>query len=95
MTNPGREPRRRPTPGPSVTPIIVSFGTLLVALVLLVVHIASASGVASQPVAAPSQPLAVQSASLTQNGQQLVWQLKMAQPFPPARSRVTGARCAC
>jgi len=64
---------------------------MMVALVLLVAHIASATGV-TQPAAAQSQPLAVESASLTQNGQQLVWQLKMAQPFSPgalARDRRT------
>jgi len=92
MVNPGSRPPRRATPRPSVLPIVVSVGTMIVALVLLVAHIASAAGVTSQPAAAQSQPLAVQSASLTQNGQQLVWQLKMAQPFSPgalARDRRT------
>jgi peptidoglycan-N-acetylglucosamine deacetylase len=39
-----------------------------------------------------SQPLSVQSTSLTQNGQQLVWKLNMGQPFSPgalARDRRT------
>jgi peptidoglycan-N-acetylglucosamine deacetylase len=85
MSNPGRESRRRATPGPSVLPVVVSVGTMIIALVLLVAHIASANSAAGQP-------LVVQSTSLTQNGQRLVWQLKMAQPFSPgalARDRRT------
>jgi hypothetical protein len=58
MSNPGREPRRRATPGPSVLPVVVSVGTLIIALVLLVAHIASANSVGDQP-------LGVQSTSLT------------------------------
>jgi peptidoglycan/xylan/chitin deacetylase (PgdA/CDA1 family) len=34
---------------------------------------------------APRQPLAIQGASLTQDGQDLVWQIELAQPFSPAR----------
>jgi peptidoglycan-N-acetylglucosamine deacetylase len=85
MSNPGREPRRRATPGLSVLPVVVSVGTMIIALALLVAHIASANSAAGQP-------LGVQSTSLTQNGQQLVWQLKMTQPFSPgalARDRRT------
>ena len=92
MINPGSRHPRRPTPRPSILPVVVSVGTMIVALALLGAHIASATGVTSQPAAAQSQPLAVQSTSLTQNGQQLVWRLKMAQSFSPgalARDRRT------
>jgi peptidoglycan/xylan/chitin deacetylase (PgdA/CDA1 family) len=85
MINPGSEPRRRATPGPSVLALVASVGTMIVALVLLVAHIASANS-------AGGQPLAVQSTSLTQDGQRLVWRLEMSQPFSPgalARDRRT------
>jgi peptidoglycan-N-acetylglucosamine deacetylase len=64
-----------------------SAGAVVIALLSVVGHVASATGVGSQP-------LAVQSASLVQDGQQLVWQLQMTQPFAPgglARDR----RAAC
>ena len=57
----------------------------VMALLFAVVHVAGGTGVGSQP-------LPVQSTSLTQNGQQLVWQLQMSQPFSPgalARDRRT------
>ena len=92
MSNPGSGPRRRPMPRLSVLPVVVSVGTMIVAVVLLLAHIANATGVTGQPAPVQSQPLAVQSASLTQDGQQLVWRLKMSQPFSPgalARDRRT------
>ena len=52
------------------------FAAAVVAFLFAVVHVAGATGVGSQP-------LAVQSASLTQDGQQLVWRLQMSQPFSP------------
>jgi peptidoglycan-N-acetylglucosamine deacetylase len=55
---------------------IATLGAAILALLLGVADIASATGV-------ESQPLAVQTASLTQNGQHLVWRLDMAQPFSP------------
>jgi peptidoglycan-N-acetylglucosamine deacetylase len=92
MISPGSESRRRATPRPSARAVIASVGLAILASLLVVTHIASAAGVESQPAAVQSQPLAVQSASLTQDGQKLVWQLKMAQPFSPgalARDRRT------
>ena len=59
----------------------------VMALLFAVVNVAGATGVGSQP-------LAVQSASLTQNGQQLVWQLQMSEPFSPgALARDRRALC--
>ncbi len=46
-----------------------------------VVHAAGASGVRAR------QPLAVQAASLLQDGRDLVWRLELAQPFSPAGLR--------
>jgi len=92
MLDPGREPRRRGASGQFVASLVVCVVTMIAALVLLVAHIAGATDVTGQPAGAQSQPLAVQSTSLTQNGQQLVWQLKMSQPFSPgalARDRRT------
>src|SRR3984885_7842755 len=94
MISPGSESRRRATPRPSVRAMVASMGVTVLASLLVVTHIASAAGVAaeSQPAAVQSQPLAVQGASLTQDGQQLVWRLKMGQPFSPgalARDRRT------
>ena len=57
----------------------------VMALLFAVAHVAGATGVGGHP-------LPVQSTSLTQNGQQLVWQLQMSQPFSPgalARDRRT------
>src|SRR3984885_13094874 len=85
MSNPGREPRRRATPGLSVLPVVVSVGTMIIALALLVAPISSATS-------ARGRPLGVQSTSVPQNGQQLVWQLKMAYRGTPgalARDRRT------
>ena len=52
---------------------------------------------AVQPVAAstsPAQPLRVRSASLTQSGQQLIWRLRLTQPFSPrALKRAGGSLC--
>lgn len=48
----------------------------VMALLFAVANVAGATGVGSQP-------LAVQSASLTQNGEQLIWQLQMSEPFSP------------
>lgn len=79
MISPGSEFRRR-TARPSVRAFVVCIGVAIPAALLVATQIASAT---NQPAAAQSQPLAVQSASLTQVGQQLVWQLKMAQPFSP------------
>lgn len=53
-----------------------SFGGAVIALLCVAALVAAAAGV-------DSQPLAVQGASLTQRGQQLVWQLQMSQPFSP------------
>jgi peptidoglycan-N-acetylglucosamine deacetylase len=92
MISPESDFRRPATPRPSARAIAASIGLAILASLLVVTHIARASGVTSQPAAAESQPLAVQSASLTQDGQQLVWQLRMAQPFSPgalARDRRT------
>jgi len=59
----------------------------VMALLLGVANVAGATGVGSQP-------LAVQSASLTQNGQQLIWQLQMSEPFSPgALARDRRALC--
>lgn len=60
----------------------------VMALLFGVANVAGATGVGSQP-------LAVQSASLTQNGEQLIWQLQMSEPFSPEHSPATGARSAC
>ena len=50
-------------------------------------NVAGATGVGGQP-------LAVQSASLTQNGEQLVWQLQISEPFSPeALARDRRALC--
>lgn len=87
MISPERDFRRRATPRPSARAVIASIGLAILASLLVATHIASAAGVASQPAAVQSQPLAVQSASLTQDGQQLVWQLRMAQPFSLGRAR--------
>jgi hypothetical protein len=83
MISPGSESPRRRTLRPSVRAIVASIGVAILASLLVVTHFASASGATSQPAAAQSRPLAVQSASLTQDGPQLVWRLKMAQPFSP------------
>ena len=60
----------------------------VMALLFAVASVAGATGVGSQP-------LVVQSASLTQNGEQLIWQLQMSEPFSPGYSPVSGARSAC
>ena len=57
----------------AVIVLVVAFGA--------VVHAAGASGVV------PSQPLAVQTASVVQEGQDLVWQLELAQPVSPGALR--------
>ena len=48
----------------------------VMALLFAVASVAGATGVGSQP-------LVVQSASLTQGGEQLIWQLQMSEPFSP------------
>ena len=58
----------------------------VMALLFAVVNVAGATG-------AGGQPLAVQSASLTQNGEQLVWQLQMSEPSPGALARDRRALC--
>ena len=59
----------------------------VMALLFGVANVAGATGVGSQP-------LAVQSASLTQNGEQLIWQLQMSEPFSPgALARERRALC--
>jgi peptidoglycan/xylan/chitin deacetylase (PgdA/CDA1 family) len=59
----------------------------VMALLFGVANVAGATGVGSQP-------LAVQGASLTQNGEQLIWQLQMSEPFSPgALARDRRALC--
>jgi peptidoglycan/xylan/chitin deacetylase (PgdA/CDA1 family) len=82
MISSGSAFRRTATRRPSVLVGIVSFGAAILASLLVVAQIASAANGPTAPNGA-SQPLPVQSASLSQNGQQIVWQLKMAQPFSP------------
>jgi peptidoglycan-N-acetylglucosamine deacetylase len=56
--------------------------------VVAVVAIGLAIGVgAAGAVSAPRQPLAIKGASLTQNGQDLVWQLELTQPSSPGALR--------
>jgi len=76
MISPGNDSNRGATSRPAVLAGLASLSVAILALLLVAPNIASATGVGPQP-------LAVQSTSLTQNGQQLVWQLKMAQPFSP------------
>lgn len=62
-----------------------SFSAAVLVLLFAAAQVAGASTVASRP-------LPVQSASLTQNGRQLVWQLRTSHPFSPgalARDRRT------
>ena len=56
---------------------------LVVVALLAVVAGAGASSV-------PAQPLSVQAASLTQDGQDLVWQVELGQPFSPGGLRHDG-----
>ena len=72
----GRVPRRGVVLIGVVIALVMAFG--------VVVHAADASsGMAGRP-------LAVQSASLVQNGQAVVWQVELAQPFSPGALRRDG-----
>ena len=77
--------RFRRTPRPAVARVGL-LSALLVALGL-VVHASGAGGVTKQP-------LAVQSASLVQEGQDLIWRVELPQPFSPRRLR-SGDRSVC
>jgi peptidoglycan-N-acetylglucosamine deacetylase len=63
----------------------VRSAAVVMALVFALANDAAATSVGSQP-------LAVQTASLTQNGQQLIWQLQMTEPFSPGALAADGRR---
>ena len=66
-------------------------GGIVAVLVALVSVISTPAATATQT---PAQPLPVQVASLVQDGQQLVWQVRLTQPFSPgALARAHRALC--
>jgi peptidoglycan/xylan/chitin deacetylase (PgdA/CDA1 family) len=81
MINPGRALGRRATSRASILAVAAAIGAATVALLLVVAHLANASGATGHKPA--GRPLAVHSSSLTQNGRELAWQLTMSQPFSP------------
>jgi peptidoglycan-N-acetylglucosamine deacetylase len=58
-----------------------------IALVIVLGGAVPSAGASGVPA---DQPLTIQSASLVQEGQDLVWQVELAQPFSPAALRRTG-----
>ena len=73
----GRRLRREPRRAVALTRAVIA---LAITLALVVRAAGASSGVARQP-------RAIQAASLVQAGQDLVWQVELAQPFTPGRLR--------
>jgi len=65
---------------------------MLMLLVGVLTAVAAPSAGASR--AAPA-PLVVQSSTLVQSGQQVVWSVELGTPFSPGALAPAGARCAC